>query len=450
MPQKTTNRPPEIITHFARRLSHILAEHLAGPEQGNKRHPFKDRFALKLMLSLSQARLYREELLFRDYSQQPDELWVDYVLPGGGIQKLHTESIFYVGLVLGKPLQLVAKHKSLPTNLHLLLLMLCRYSLDTHWLRTWVKRKHEPATDIHEAFFNPVAKLLKGLCQRLKTVPPLVQTYQQRYGALYLTAGQNRAEIPAEISLLDVVEVVPSPLNAAIKLLPVWYPSLVERILLSLNEAYGLLRSCGLPPQEFWDELSIVKLRELKQLKTLAEPYLESRVKISRYDAFEQAFSTLQDKKSAANAQDQAEPNKPGKIAGFDRFLEFAGSKVGARMLQIFPDSLGHGDGEEPPIPDPQAPPENNSEALRQALSAFLEAHIGSFSPLVKYYYEQAVIAQRPPNGAGSFLHDAGFRKRVAADKKFATLDDDQLQTQLFQTLAAILKKHHFQDWLER
>lgn len=448
MPQKTTSRPPEIITHFARQLSHILAEHLVDPGRGNNRHPFRDRFALKLMLSLSQARLYREELLFRDYSQQRDDLWVDYVLPGGGTQKLHTESIFYVGLVLGKPLQLVAKHKSLPTNLHLLLLMLCRYSLDTHWLRTWVKRKHEPATDIHEAFFNPVAKLLKGLCQRLKIVGPLVQTYQQRYGALYLTTGQNRAEIPAEISLLDVVEIVPCPLNAAIKLLPAWYPALMERILLSLNEAYGLLRSCGLPPQEFWDELSVGKLRELKQLKALAEPYLESSVKNSRHDAFEQAFATLQDKKNTT--QDQATQNKLSKIAGFDSFLAFAGSKVGARMLRIFPDSLNPDDEEEAPIPDPQGPPENNSEELRQALSAFLEAHIESFPPIIKYYYQHAVIEQQPPNGAGSFLHNAEFRKLVAADKKFAALDDGQLQTQLFQTLTAILKKHHFQDWLER
>ncbi|NOT85627.1 MAG: hypothetical protein HOP02_12810 [Methylococcaceae bacterium] len=335
MTTANSHKPPEIITRFAKHLSRIMADYLTNSDVGDKRHPLKDRLAVKIMLTLSEVKLYREDLLFRDYKLDHDELWIDYVLPDGKLQRLHTESIFYVQAVLGKRLMLVSKRKSLPTNLHFLLLMLCRYSLDNNWLNTRIKRKHEPASDINAAFFNPLAKLLKRQCQRLKTVSAVSATYRERYGVLYLQVGQNRAEMPEEISLFDVLEAVPIPLNAALKQQPVWYAPLLERILLSLNEGYGLLRACGLPPQIFGDDLSIGRLRELRHLKKAAEAYLKKGDIQSREAAYSQAFAALVARKKSAPEQ-----NKVTKWAGFEDFKGFAGSEVGAKLLQTQFDAL--------------------------------------------------------------------------------------------------------------
>lgn len=447
MKKTNSQKPPEIITHLARHLSHILAEYLSNPDLGNKRHPLKDRLAVKLMLTLSQTKLYREELLYRDYNQQ-HEVWVDFVLPGGGIQKLHTESIFYVEAVLGKRLQLVAKHKSFPTNLHFLLMMLCRYSVEVQWLRTWVKRKRDCTAETHDIFFGRAAKILQSQTRSVTQESAITKNLRERFGDLYLSVGHNRAAILAEMTLFQVVEAVPTQLNPAIKALPAWYPALLERILLSLNESYGLLRSCGLPPQEFWDEMSIGNLRELKKLKALAEKYLQSGAKKNRYDAYEQAFTDILNGKNTANAQDQTAKDKQGKVAGFENFLEFAGSKVGVCMLRIFPESLDTEDGEDPK-PEPTASSENLSEESKQRLKDFLQVYDACFTPAVRYYYEQSLIENRPPNGPDSFLQDAECIRLVAAEKKYASLDNEQLQTQLFQAMVAILKKKNFQDWLD-
>ncbi len=119
-------QPPRIVTDFAIDLSRILADYLTNPELEDKRIPLKDRIAIKLMLTLNKH-TYRRKLLFRDFSQKPADLLSEYYLPDGSVKKLHTECIYYTQDVLAKRLTIVSKHKSLATNLHLLLLMFFRY-----------------------------------------------------------------------------------------------------------------------------------------------------------------------------------------------------------------------------------------------------------------------------------------------------------------------------------
>ncbi len=385
MANTAAHKPPEIITRFARQLSRILTDYLID-SNGGHRHPVKDRLAIKLMLTLSEKSLYRQELLFRDYSEEQAELWMDYLLPDGNRQKLHTESIFYVEAVLGKRLAIVSKRKSLPTNLHILLLMLCRYSVDKRWLRTWIKRKHEITALINEPFFDRVMNELKRQASNLKNMSAVSKTYRERYGVLYLIVGSNRAEVPEEMSLFDVVTTVPTPLSQTIQKPPVWYPALVERILLSLNESYSLLRSCGLPPQEFWDVLSVGKLRELKSLKKLADGYLKTGVTLTLYDAYELAFVDWQ-KKQTAYSKSSVDPDKKIKIAGFEDFFDFAGSAIGAKLLQTRFVSLYTENEESQGFSEITAVIENSSAELEYALGSLMVDAAKSFTPVTAYFF---------------------------------------------------------------
>lgn len=438
------NRPPDIITRFARQLSHMLAEHLTSPEWVNKRHPLKDCLAVAIMVILTDVKLYREGLLFRDYSTQGDELYITLKE-----ERIHTESIFYVGEVLSKRLVIVSKHKSFPSNLHFLFLMLCRYSQEPQFLRTWVKRRKLPAVDIHDTFFSATANALKKQCQRLKTMSSVSMTYREKYGVLYLLVGHNRAEMPEEISLMDLVEAVPMPLNDEIKQSPVWYAPLLERIVLSLNERYGLLRSCGLPPQEFWDneKLSIGKLRELKNLKKITDSYLMTGEKQKPYDAYERAFADLLNSKKEAKAKNPDKPDKKLKVAGFTDFLDFVGSEEGAWMVKTkFESFYGDDDNQKHEL---AAPPVFNNDDMRETSSLFLFEHASYFTPVTTYYFEQAVIEQRSAEGKVGFFNDVEFCRLVAADKQYAHLDTDKLRTKLCKHIEDLLEKLKFSDWMK-
>jgi hypothetical protein len=418
-------------------LAHIIADHLTTPKNNN-RHSLKDQFVIKLMFTLSKTELYRKNLLFRDYSKESAEVWEDFILPNGNLQKLHTESIYYVQAVLGRRLTIVAKRKSFPTNLHFLLLMLCRYSLDNNWLKTRIKRKPAQIACINAPFFQTIEKILKRQCQQLKNIGAVSKTYREQYGTLSLIVGENRAEVVEEISLFDVIEAVPAPLTPAIQKLPVWYVPLVEHILISLNENYGLLRSCGLSPQEWGEEISIGKLRELKKLKKMADNYLKLGTKKTLYTAYQQAFLTLQQDK--------------GKIAGFVDFLDFAHSKVGVTLLQVEFVPLFSDDEESENLCEKIVAPEYNSVEMENGLEKLLVDYARSFSPLTAYFFKQALILQRPLQGENGVLNDAGFLTLVAVYEDYVKLEPDQLADKLIQKIKVIIAKYsHFDnptDWL--
>jgi hypothetical protein len=435
-----SHKPPEIITHFSRQLGHIMADYLTNPDLDGKRHPLKDRLAVKIMLTLSEVKLYREELLFRDYRLSNEELWVDSVIANGGIRKHYDEAMFYVHVVLCKRLQLVAKRKSFPTNLHFLLVMLCRSSVDTRWLKTWIKRSRKPATDIYAAFFKHMAEILKRQCQRAKDDSPLVKTLQERYGHLYLMVGENRAKILEEISLFDVIEAAPVPLNTCIKQIPRWYSRLLEHSLLSLNEQYGLLRSCGLPPQEFWDTLSIGRLRELKNLKQAAEAYLKSGEHKNHEEAYKQAFADMANSKTNPTSAGTTGQDKKVKVAGFADFWDFAGSEVGTTLLKTPRISI-HSYGNDEPAYDPIDPAGNSHEEMNDIFAQVVANNPGKCTPVITYFFKQVIVEQRHTYGRDSILKDMEFIELVKADKKYAHLDIDKLRAKLCQDIKDLLAK---------
>lgn len=453
------NRPPDIITYLSAQLGHILAEYLTNPDveiidsAKNKllknNRELDERLYVKILLTLSNPKnKYMDQLLFKDYQLEYDDLWTNFVLGNNQSKRIYSESMTYVQDLMLKPLKVIAKHGSSPTNMHHLFAMLCKFSLDKKWIDAYIKRSKEPAPDINEAFFNQIAIQLKELCKtETNGLSAISKKIRDDHGILYLTTNINRAETPEELSLLKVFNVVPKPLNTSIKNPD--YFSLLESILLSLNERYGLLRACGLPPNDFQYDanLSIGKLRELKKLRQVAEGYLTTRLMKNRKDAYQQAFTDLLNNKHTEKLKKTETLTKEINIAGFKNFFEFEGDKVGFRMLltPIEPfntvDPIG--------ITDPLGPIDTDiiddtldSEILKISYEDFLKKYSSSFSPITQYVYVQVLIEERPLNGADSVLNDREFRQLLATDIEFANLDTKQLLKALEKQLGVIFLKH--------
>lgn len=420
-------QPPRIVTDFAIELSEILAEYLTNPELGDGRISLKDRLAVKLMLTLNKPK-FRQKLLFRDFSQSLADLLIEYPLPDGDIKKIHIESINYTQDVLTKRLTIVSKHKSLPTNLHFLLLMLFRYSENTQWLRTRIKRK-KTKPYINDLYFKKTENVLKRQCKQLFDMGEVSKTYREKYGIFQLMSGNNSAELVEEISLFDVFETIPVPLTKGLVDSPAWYIPLVERILVSLNESYALLRSCGLPPDQWQGELSIGKLRTLKQLKKMADGMIHSGEEKECYSAYQQAFLTLL--------------NGNKKTAGFTDFSEFSHSKVGRALLKIDLLSFDGNDNNEEAkkLADTYAD-HNYSIEMEAGLNQLLIEYADSFTPITAYFFKQVIILQRPVQQENGVLKDSTFCELLKADSRYANVKEDKLADKLIQTTERIIKKH--------
>jgi len=139
-------------------------------------------------------------------------------------------------------------------------------SLDYRWHYSFIARSLRPfnVNKEVEIFFKPIADILALQCQRLGTkYGEISKRRRLQFGCYGLRAENNYAEVAEELGLDDVLDALPVPLR------PQKEPPLeLLRVIESLNERYGLLRSCGLPPEEWMTrtELSIDQLKQFKQL----------------------------------------------------------------------------------------------------------------------------------------------------------------------------------------
>ncbi|MCK4494098.1 MAG: hypothetical protein KAU26_08590 [Methylococcales bacterium] len=433
MAMQASRKPPRIITIVAKKLGGILADYLSNPTLLGQRIPLKDRLTVKIMLSLNK-KFYRRELLFRDYSQKASDLLIDYVMPSGHIEKLHIESIYYTEEILSRRLTIVSKQKSLPSNMHMLLLMLCRYNLNDCWQRTKIKRRHtEPS--VTDPFFKKTETIAKKQCKKLIKVSAVSETYRKKYGCFQLVSGRNSAELIEEISLFDLIEVMPLPLKPEITSQSTWFVPLIERIVSSLNENYGLLRSCGLPPQEWRGALSIGKLRDLKLLKKTTDSLLKTGQQRELNLAYQQAFLEIQVHKTK-------NPNKLAKLAGFYDFIEFSHSKVGTALLKTEFNSFEDNGKESHSFAETLAAEDDCSSEMDSALKKLLTDYSDNFTPLTAYFFEYVLVLQYPLYGDKGLFNDLQFRRLVAADENYATMEEEKLVDKIIQKIKLIMQKH--------
>ncbi len=117
---------------------------------------------------------------------------------------------------------------------------------------------------------------------------------REQYGPLWLIRSPCVAEVPEELSLFEIAEALPVPLDARFTA-DADLQRLIVRVMDALNERYMLLRGCGLNPM-FWherDEPSIARLRDLKRLRQDADELLRFGIETSNVDAYQRTFNEL-------------------------------------------------------------------------------------------------------------------------------------------------------------
>ncbi len=406
----------------------------------------QDRLYLGLLLTLSR-KTYVNGLLYRDFSAAGATQWYALPMPDGDEIRVHEQSVTYLQQVLSRRLRLARRLQHEPGNMHLLLGALCRFGTsDKGWRTTEVKR--DPAMEAADEaadFRNPLGRALKALCKSLGAdYSPESVRRRQQYGPLWLIRTPSAAEVPEELSLFEITEAVPVPLDPEF-VGDADLQRLIARVMDALNERYMLLRGCGLNPM-FWhdrDEPSIARLRELKRLRQAADELLRLGIETSNTEAYERCFDELKGHTKT--------------FAGFTSFDDFAGDETGMSMLRYTALSLddaigddGDGDGwlRHEAIADTSGVDIEEGLSMREAGSQWatdlINARPKMFSPIMRYFFEQVLGEGRPIYAGGGddgVLCDAAFRTLLDQDPDFENLDDDDRADLLSKRAEALIKR---------
>ncbi|WP_445372337.1 hypothetical protein ACH518_06755 [Methylomonas sp. HW2-6] len=440
--------PPQAVVIFAA----TIAQHIADSLQRS------DKSVSSLLINAIRAELaktyFRRELLFRDFDKRkerddsldlisgtdefPAELACnesDRSQPANypNDYQAHT----YIAEVLLRPLETAPNRKdALPTNVHSLLLFLIRLAPDIRWQAARMGRERGLTQRINDDFFRPVALKLAAIANKAKALKALALSLREQYGNLWLKAADNRQEVPETLTLFDVIETVPRPLSLKIaddKFVEGYLP-LIEHIVLSLNEGYGLLRSIGLPPDEFLrllygsdadKQLSIGRLRELKAIKKAAHRYLARGEKTTPYAAYRQVFQDI-----SGGGSDLSN-------AGFDSFSAFAASPVGAYLLQMTEVEYQAPD-DESGSDDPGLQAE-----LEQQLAQTLDRNDAKISRVARYAAKRLLTDHYCYD---QVFAEPQFQQLLVSDPKYAHLGRDAVFTKIMREVETVLRSFDFDD----
>jgi hypothetical protein len=215
--------------------------------------------------------------------------------------------------------------------MHLLLQAGCRLGpAEQGWPGTIIERNRELSSrNLDAAFFQRTAEALERQHQELAQEQAkrqdakadgdntIVARRRTEFGPLWLIVADCAAEIVAELSLFhDVLRTLPTPLPAGFAE-DAEFQRRLQRVLESLNERYGLLRSCGLDPNTWLgsEALSINVLKDIKELRRCVTRRLKSQPDEKRAHIWETCFNTLKGEKA--------------KFAGCSTFSEFLETEIG-------------------------------------------------------------------------------------------------------------------------
>lgn len=346
------SKPPTIIYRFCQQVNTIFNVQFSSSL-------FDSEKTWLALIELLSHPVYVEHMLFRNYDDSNN---YEFIIIAG--KRYHPEAWSYVTEVLMRKLTLANKLEDKPTSAHDLLVFYLRISLDQRWQTSVIKRAlHAQATQL-DTFFQPSAVILREQCRKLgDQYGKFSKRRRLQYGAFWLTAGDNRAEVAEELALPDVLQALPLPLAPQ----PV-VPQGLLRLIETLNERYGLLRSCGLPPQ-LWlsrNDLSMAQLKQLKTLHKMIQQQLQSGAE--REFAARECFDNL-----------KARDNDFIGFERFEDFYRFYCTETTASSQQ--PDQF-----------DLDALNEIGDQQSDDDLRNFLNHNPQLFNPLTAYVFERLVV----------------------------------------------------------
>lgn len=404
------NKPAGILFALSRELGAIIGNHLA-QEDGDE-----EKLWLEVLLTLNKE-VYRNKLLFTDYRVEQRDEWL-YLRHGR--QRIYREADFYLHAVLGRRLAVANNLSDKATNMHNLLTAYCCLHQDARWRESCIVRGKEMVARDGD-FFSRTAAKLERQCKRLGDAYGEVSARRRaEFGAFWLQAEGCAAETAEELSLFDVIEAAPRLLDAEQDT-----PLLLLKVLESLNEKYGLLRSCGLPPDEWFgvENLSVAQLEQLKQLQKSAKSLIAQGC--SKEIAYRNAFAGLQ--------------KDGGKVAGFKTFGEFQANPLAERIF--YPKRLAAKSGDD-------NDDEDDAEVVGKIgsndadLLALLIEHADVFDAVTAYAFEYLIVEGGELHGKQGLINDAAFLQLAAQHPDYRNLPPAKLLALLRRRLGNIIEMH--------
>ena len=445
-----------VLQTLARDVSILLAEHLTPAARA------RDRVTLAVLLLFSgqspRSQYYRWNLLFRDFSgQEPDQ---EIPLPNCKTTTIPAEAVRYVDEVLWlRRLTLANNLKERPGNIHLLLERGCQLNAEpAPWGDAAIAlTASEPAA---APAMGRTAKVLAQQCSRLgEEYGDISKRRRAEFGPLWLGAAGERAEVPEEMSLDNVIEAAPLPFRQGFHQDKEFAKRLL-RVIEALNERYMQLRACGLKP-ETWlaqDRPSINQLAELRSLR-LAVQRLEQQG-ISPVPAFQQAF---------AEGLAAAGGKKFGEFSSFEEFFDDAvgvemtrrGSLAAAAGERNRPVAVALDDADD----EPELEQEDEDEAdsggdqeedgegfypeevdeeldIKKTFTSLPDLFPREFTPVMRHYFQKVLALGGEPELQKAALRDPEFKAVVAADGRYRDLTGDGLQDALFKDAEALIQRN--------
>lgn len=290
-----------------------------------------DVLEFRILALLSQP-LYVKHLLWRDYHVPAAEKWHRIRTPRKDEVRIHDEAINYLYKVLRRRLGLAQNLKERLPSMHQLLQAGCRLgSAEWGWPNATIKRdpglspRHPDAVP-----FQRTVEALERQCrewareqahQGADADTGIVARRRAQFGPPWLIVADCVAEIIAELSLFhDVLRALPTPLPAEFAE-DAEFQKHFQAVVQSLNERYGLLRSCGLGPQMWFDSeaLSVNVLEDIKKLRRGVTERREAQPDEKRPIAYETCFNALK--------------GENARFAGCKTFGEFVETEVGNLLV---------------------------------------------------------------------------------------------------------------------
>lgn len=434
----------------------------------------ENRLAVGLLLTLSREP-FRSELLFRDYSLKEEELWLipareapkaggendrgadseDNEDPGAAEKpgqspqsaRIFRPALVYLSLVLSRRLALANNRLDQPTNMHVLFGSLAAHgAAEAGWSEVKVTRAKRPIVSLASSSSERIGRVwsvLKKQIARLGTgYGPVSARRRAKYGPFWLILSDVAAEMAEELSLWDCLAPLPVPLacdlNEASR-------DQLCRVLESLNERYALLRSCGLDPEQWYDdaELSVSGLRDLQTLRKAVNARLAAPPDGSQATTPERAYAD-------AFECIRTDTHRP---AGFATFEDFAESAVGQEMIHgclVLLSTPLHMEGDDDlllvsnlpaPVPESSATwPEHQVD--RETALRFVIGQCPGIrdNPVLAWFVDATLINGRSIHGGDGVLADAEFRRLLDDSRRYPTTDDDRLLTQLERDLSEAIR----------
>lgn len=403
------NQPNIIMFNLSRDIGGIINDYLT------ETTPNYEKLWLEILLTLNNPH-YRQHLLFTDYYHQNSQYEFSY--QG---KKIHTEANFYLTDVLGRTLTLANGIKQTPTNMHALLTAYCAFTQEQRWHDSTIARDAHTTENIGD-FFSALAKKLSRQCQKLgDNYSKIAKSRRLEFGPYWFKVENYAAQVAEELNLFQVVETIPTPLNTSLEI-----PLLLLKVLENLNEKYALLRSCGLPPQQWLCNAkpSIADLEELKQLHKAANRLLkQGEIKTSAYQA---AFETLKGERK--------------EFIGFSDFGEFFNSPLSERIFPKLHLVTSDSEFDEPEAIMEIAAPEQVFD--ENVFLEIVQNYPDDFDDITSQAFYRLIVEEIGLFGKQGLLKDADFLAKVNQHPDYKNLSSERLAKKLQQKLAVILHKH--------